>query len=269
MVLEEELGRGPERIVSIAPSLTEACAALGLAERVVGRTQFCLHPPAVSSAAVVGAQTDTNLEKILALRPDLIIITAGSRNSLEQRLKSLGLRVEVMPDQTIADVFETITQLGRISGRPRTAQKLIDLLVTDLERLSEHGGDHRGTRVLFTFSDLPLRAGPIFAAGPGGHMDELLSRAGYTNAALGVVDKPWAQISAEAIIQARPDVILEFRPASKKVDPQVLYNGWSSLQMVPAISGRRIRSLESPTVLIPGPRINVALYEVIEALSGT
>ena len=151
--------------------------------------------------------------------------------------------------------------------RPKTAQALIDRLKTDLQRLSAQSGEHRATNVLFTFSPLPPQPESIYVAGPGGYLDSLLTMAGFSNALADRVNKPWARISVETIISARPHVILEVRPPDKAVDMDQLYRGWSALAGVPAINKKRIRSLTTTAIAKPGPRINISLHEIISALS--
>ena len=262
----DERDGGPARIVSIAPSITELCAALGLADRIVGRTQYCTHPPAVQHAAVIGAYADTNLEKILALKPDLVLITESSPK-LAENLTKLNLRYETLPDSTLDDVFAAMHQLGALLDRPKTAAMLADRLHADLERLGEQAGRHFASTVLFTFTPLPNKPESMYVVGPGGYLDTLLRMAGYSNALADRVHKPWARISVETIISARPDFILEVRPPDKAVAPDQLYRGWSVLSSVPAIKNKRIRSLTDTAIAKPGPRINIALYQIIRALS--
>ncbi len=266
VVHPHEVGLGPARIVSVAPSITEMCAALGLADRIVGRTQYCTHPPAVQQAAIIGAYADTNFEKILALRPDIVLITDSSPK-LEENLKKLKLSYTTVPDNTLDDVFAAADKLGELFHRPKTAQNLVDRLKTDLERLSEQAGTHRASKVLFTFSPLPLRAESIYVAGPGGYLDSLLAMAGYSNAVADRVHKEWARVSVETIISVRPDFILEVRPPHRSVDRDALYRGWSALANVPAIKKKQIRSLTHTAIAKPGPRINIALHEIITVLS--
>lgn len=262
----DEVAAGPGRIVSIAPSITEMCAALGLADRIIGRTQYCTHPPTVQQAAIIGAYADTNLEKIIALKPDLILITESSPK-LKENLTKLNLPYATVPDSTLDDIFAAAEKLGQLFGRPKTAQALMDRLRTDLERLSEQAGSHRATRVLFTFTPLPVKPESIYIAGPGGYLDSLLGMAGYSNALAERVSKPWARISAETILSAKPDYILEVRPPDKAIDMDQLYRRWSVLGSVPAIRKKRIRSLSDTAIAKPGPRINIALHQIITALS--
>lgn len=262
----EEVAAGPQRIVSIAPSITEMCAALGLADRIVGRTQYCTHPPGVQGAAVIGAYADTNFEKILSLKPDLVLITDSSPK-LADDLKKLRLPVEAVPDSTLDDVYAAAEKIGQLTQHARTAETLVQHLREDLARLSEHAGPSRGLRVLFTFSPLPDKAQPIYVAGPGGYLDSLLNLAGYRNAAADSLTRQWGTMSVEAILTAKPDYILEVRPDAGGFDYAPLYRAWSVLDSVPAIRNKRIRSLTSTAIAKPGPRINIALHDIIAILA--
>lgn len=260
-----EAGQGPARIVSIAPSITEMCAALGMADRIVGRTQYCTHPPEVLQAAVVGAYGDTNYEKIVALQPELILITENSPK-IEEVLKGLKLPYVTVPDSSLEDIYAAAARVGEACGRPNSARMLIGHLKNDLEVLRDRAGGGPSLRVLFTHVPLPPTPGSVHAAGPGGYLDSLLEMAGHANALAGIVNEPWANISVETIIRARPDVILEVRPGGQATDLDALHTGWSALQAVPAIGRRQIRSLTSRTVFIPGPRVNIVLHDIIRAL---
>lgn len=261
-----ETDRGPQRIVSMAPSITEMCAALGLADRIVGRTQYCTHPPTMSHVEVVGGYLDANFEKIISLQPELVLITASSPK-LATSLEALGLRFETVPDSSLEDVYAAARKLGDVFGRPKTATALVARLQSDLKKLSSAAADHRATKVLLTHLPLPISAQSIYIAGPGSFLDELVRMAGYSNAVYGMIQEPWARISVEAIIAAEPDLILEVRSPNKAVDPRSLYWGWSALDSVPAIANKQIRSLQSSAVHVPGPRVNLVLYEIICVLS--
>ncbi len=264
VVHPEEVHRGPRRVISIAPSITELCAALGLADRLVGRTQYCTHPPGVRHATVIGAYADTNMEMIIALNPDIVLITDSSPK-LQDQLNGLGLHYATVPDSTLNDVFVAINTVGTLLERPRTAAMLLDRLQRDLEGLRQQRR-RSNSRVLFTFSPLPPEAEAIYVAGPGGYLDSLLELAGYTNAVAGYLDAPWGKISVESLLNISPDQILEIRPPDHPPVTARLYQGWSVLSTVPAIRQQRVRSLSSTAIAKPGPRINVALFEIISAL---
>jgi iron complex transport system substrate-binding protein len=265
LVDPSERQTGPQRIVSMAPSITELCAALGLADRVVGRTQFCTYPPSVQQAEIVGGYADPNLEKIVALRPDLILITTSSPR-LRDKLAALHLSVKELPDSSFEDVFVAIRLLGQYADRPRTADALVRALQADLDRL--HAAPAAlPLRVLVVIGPLPTSPAAVYVAGPGSFLDRLVQLAGHYNALAGRVYRPWAEISSETIVAAQPDAILEARgnPAPGIFD--TIYQAWSDFASVPAIANRRICSIPDESVLVPGPRVNISLYYVIDALS--
>ena len=265
LVDPSERQSGPARILSMAPSVTELCAALGLADRVVGRTQFCNYPPSVQQAEIVGGYADPNLEKIVALRPDLILITTSSPR-LRDKLAALHLSVKELPDSTFDDVFVAIRLLGEYADRPRSAEALVRALQADIDRL--HAAPAAlPLRVLVVIGPLPTSPAPVYVAGPGSFLGRLVQLAGHHNALAGRVDRPWAEISTETIVAAQPDAILEARADPAPGIFETIYQAWADFSSIPAIANRRICSIPDESVLVPGPRVNISLYYVIDALS--
>jgi len=260
-----EAANGPGRIISLAPNITELCAALGLADRIVGRTQFCLHPPSVQHAAVVGGYVDPNLERIVVLKSDLVLITTSSTR-LREKLAALDLPVKELPDSSLEDVFEGIRLLGEYTGRPKTAAQLTGRLRHDLDRLATQQ-PAVPLRVLVVVGEMPAMPGPVYIAGPGSYLDSLVKLAGHKNALAGKIDRAWAEVSAEMLLAAKPDAILETRRPERLEMLEAVYEAWADFAAVPAIANRRICSITDDFILIPGPRVNIALYKVIQALS--
>ncbi|MCG3136584.1 MAG: Vitamin B12-binding protein [Phycisphaerae bacterium] len=260
-----EIGLGPKRIVCIAPSTSELCAALGLADRVVGRTQYCTHPPTIQSATIIGAYSDTNFEKIIALQPDLILITARSPK-LAEELTQLQLPYETLPDNTIDEIYTAIDKLGQHVNRPKTAKLLRENLQLDLLKLSSASGDHRAAKVLLTIDPLPAQPQSLYAAGPGSHLDNLLQLAGYSNALTGFTALEWPRVPLETVVAANPDLILEARPPDEPRDLDQLYQSWAPMSQLPVFAQHRLCTLPTTAAVTPGPRINIALHDMIAAL---
>ena len=255
---------GPRRIISIAPSVTELCAALGLADRLVGRTQFCRYPPSAQNAAVVGGYADPNLEKIVALKPDLVLITTSSHR-LREQLDGLNLSIKELPDSSLDDIFEAIRLLGRHVHRPRTAAALVSALQADLQRLASKPTTPRPA-VLILVGAMPASPRSVYVAGPDSFLDRIVELAGGRNALAGRLNRPWAEVSAETVLAAKPDAILETRTNSSPQLLEQIYRGWSDFDWIPAIGQRRICSIDDDSILVPGPRVNITLYHVIQAL---
>jgi hypothetical protein len=174
---------GPRRIVSLAPNITEVVCALGLRDRLVGRTPYCHYPPDVETVPAVGAVTDPNYEKIRSLSPDLVLITANS-GAVAAGLERLGLRCQAVPHDRLQDVFAAIEQVGQACDRPATARHLAEAIRSDLERLRREAAQraHTPQRVLVVLGELPVPPRGVWAAGPGSFLDELVRLAGHVNA---------------------------------------------------------------------------------------
>ena len=258
-----EMDAGPKRIVSMAPSLTELCWALGLGERMAGRTQYCIYPPAAQKVEVVGALLDPNVERILTLRPDLVLITQGS-SMLKEKFGALQLPVLSLPADSLEDIFIAIRQLGETTHRPKTAAALAQNLRTALASLQKQalcavaGHPHK---VMFVTGALPSPARGVWVAGPGSYLDNLLTLAGAHNVVAG--DRPWLEIGTEQVLWLRPEVIVEVRePAQANLRDQAV----ATWQKLPGLATVQVVSLSDIGVVFPGPRVNVMLRKLIEGL---
>lgn len=261
LVDASERTAGPARIVSAAPSATELCAALGLSDRLVGRTQFCAYPPAVRQVPIIGAYTDANLEAIVAAHPDCVLVTTSSPR-LKEQFSALDLPLVELPDSSFEDLFVAAHLLGERTGRPRTAARLVQNLERDLDSLRQ---PPRNERVLIVTGPLSVPPSDPFVAGPGSFLDHLVALAGFQNAVAGLVHRPWGQISLETVIQVDPEVLLEAREDAWVYPPDAIFRSWGDLDMLQAVRNRRIRSVPI-WVLNPGPRVNLALHAIVEAL---
>jgi iron complex transport system substrate-binding protein len=268
-VLPREKEAGPRRIISVAPCLTELCFALGLGDRLVGRTQYCLYPPAAQKVEVIGALLDPNLERILALQPDLVLITHSS-GMLRERFEALRLPVLILPDSSLEDVYAAARQLGGATGRAKTADELVRHLQSDLARLKDQAravseeDSHKVTqKALFVTGALSDPVRSIWVAGPGGYLDSLLRMAGGKNV-LEAGARPWQEISPEQILWLKPDVIVEVREVSSQMS--LRDEAVAAWRRLPGLGKVRVVTLADPAVLLPGPRVNVMLEKMIEAL---
>src|SRR6266496_5259675 len=107
----------PQRIVSVSPNVTEILYGIGAFDRVVAVSDYCTYPPAVESLARVGGWQNSSLEKIAALRPDLVILTDAQAPFLEDKLRDLGIRSVAVPTRSLADIFVSIDVIGRATGK--------------------------------------------------------------------------------------------------------------------------------------------------------
>jgi iron complex transport system substrate-binding protein len=264
----DEADAGPARIVSLAPSVTEIVCALGLRDRLVGRTPYCTHPPDVRDVLEVGALDATNFNRIKALGPDLVLTTSNSRPTVEG-LERLNLRYAAVPHESLGQLYAAIERIGALCDRPRTAGGLVVSIRADLEALQDAARDHHAEPlgVLVALGPLPVPPRPVWVAGPGLFLDELVTLAGHRNAAAAVLQKPQGELPLEKLITLDADVILTFGPAPTPEDEADLYRSWESLAKIPAIRDRQVRRAGGKEWLSAGPRVAIAFRHTIAALS--
>ncbi len=256
------LSRRPERIVSFAPSLTEMVYALGAGDRLVGVTSWCTFPPQARSKTVVGDFSNPNWERIVSLRPDLVILVAGERSPILSRLRALGIPAAAFRSESVDDVTSDAGTLGRLLGREAASDSLVALILSGLDSLRMQVAGVPPADRPRVFAEISDR--PLVTAGPGSFLGQLIELAGGTNVA-GRVGEPYAAVDPETVVRGRPDVILVLHP-DPSPDEVRRRLGWSS---VPAVrNGRIVTGLDLDLVLRPGPRLAQAarkLHEVIYA----
>ena len=202
------------RIITIAPNSAEILCAIGACDSLVGISTFCVYPPRLLDRPRVGGLFDTDLEKIISLRPDLVVLRG--RNEAVQRLCLAGnIAVYHDPTERIADVQTCIRELGERVGREEQAaalilrfQRQIDAVVARVARIM---GDAPRPKVLVTLARNPQELADVFTAGPQTYINDLLEIAGGENL-FGHVDMDYPTISMEDVLTRQPDVILELMP---------------------------------------------------------
>lgn len=192
----------PERIISLAPSVTENLFALGVGDKVVGVTSWCDFPAEARSRTIVGDAMTLNLEVILSLEPDLIVADVNLTPGHIETLQSLELPVFVIAPTTVAEVEESLRQLGEAVGAKEEGEKLAQGMANRLEELLAGINRTYKTRVFMEVWNAPL-----MTAGPGSFMDELIVLAGGENIA-GDATTPWPTFSEELVIARDPEVVV-------------------------------------------------------------
>ena len=135
---EIELDSPAQRIVSLAPSITETLFFLGVGDRVVGVTRYCNFPPEAKSKTIVGGVIDPNYEVIVSLKPELIIMTVeGNTREAFEKLSNLGFKIFVTNPRNFDGIFKTIIDIGRLCGVESRANFLVDSLKKELERVNK------------------------------------------------------------------------------------------------------------------------------------
>lgn len=264
---ETERDAPPLRLVSASPMVTEICCALGLRESLVGRTRYCEHPPGIERVASIGALSDTNVEALLALRSDLILVS-GKSQAIADRLTSLKLRYESVPDASLDDLFAAIERIGAWTGRPRTAQRLTGLIRADIDAVTQRFARPGAGRVLLVTGVMPTPPRSAYVAGPGSFYAELLARAGWEN----VVPHDaaaFAPLSLEFILRSDPDAIVELDPdgAERPHGSEDALAAWSRVGPLRAVRERHLHVLVGGSHYLLGPRIAFTHRALCRALA--
>lgn len=242
----------PQRIVSLAPSVTETLYALGLGPSVVGVTQFCAWPPDAAGKPRVAGFSDINLEAVVRARPDLAVLPVDKTANKEQ-LERLGIPVLTLDTRSLPGLLRAIGELGAATGRRAEAEILAAQFRKALQAAREKATGQARPRVLFSIMHTYQGLGAITeinAIGRDGFYNELIEAAGGDNAYTGGLAFP--RLSRESILFLNPDVIIDVVPAVD--DLEAVRRDWESLANVSAIRNHRLVLLTDHGDTIPGPR---------------
>jgi len=247
-----EIVSNPQRLISLAPSNTEILFALGLGDRVVGVTDFCDYPEEAKSIEKVGGM-EHNLEKIVALDPDLIVAIGGSPAQVEKatEMEKLGLTVLVLEPGDIEGIMANIELVGKATGAEKEASELAAQMRKRFDDITARAEGAESRPKVFFELDATDPSKP-YTPGPGSFIDALISLAGGSNVAAGA-KMQWAQLSTEEIIAQDPEVIV-LGDANYGVTVEMVKErpGWS---VIAAVKNGAIYPIDDILISRPGPRI--------------
>jgi iron complex transport system substrate-binding protein len=255
----------PRRIVSLVPAITEMLFAIGAGPQVVAVSSYDEFPPEVKALPKVGALLDPDTERILALRPDLVIVY-GSQSDLEKQLERAGQRTFSYRHGGIPTTLNTIRDLGTATGHRAEADKLTSSLKSRLDAVRDRVKGRAPLRTMLVFERQPGTLREVYASGGVGFLNEMLTIAGGRNV-FADVSKEAVQPSVETMLARAPDVILEVRAAGlieKTQSPE--RDAWSALSSVPAVRNQRVLLLTGDYLVVPGPRLAAATEAFARAL---
>lgn len=262
-------GQTSARIVSTSPSITETLYALGLGSRVVGVTTFCTYPPEAKSKPKVGTFLEPGYERILALKPDLVLVFKNPIN-VAGKLSALGLRTADVEMDTVESVYTSIAAIGRLTGTTQRADALVASLKRDLNSIQTAGARGGKTKVLFLVGRAPGTLQSMVGAGPGTFLDQLLRLAGGINI-LASSPIQYPKVSLEQILVSDPDVIIDmgdYAHASganeaRRREELTLWNQYGRLK---AVRAGRVHAVTASHFVVPGPRMAAAAREFLNYL---
>lgn len=258
------LDGAPARIVSLAPSVTESLFAIGAGPQVVGVTQFCTFPPEADALPEVGGfSADTiSVEAIVDLTPDLVIAGSAGQEPVVAALEQLGIPALVFDPTSFEEVYASLEQLGYLTGNVAGADQVVAAMRARVAAVTavvdQIPAAERPTVFWEVFDE------PLMTAGPTTFIGQMIALAGATSIFADATED-YPQVSAEAIVERDPDVILGPSSHADKLSPELVAArpGWGELR---AVRDGRVYLLDGDTTSRPGPRLADALEELARTL---
>jgi iron complex transport system substrate-binding protein len=255
---------GARRIVSLIPATTEMLFAMGAGGRLVGVGTFDHYPPAVDRLPRVGALVDPDLERILSLRPDLVIVYA-TQTTLRAQLDRAGIPYYVDTQNGLADITATMRTLGARVGLAAQADTAASRLERQLRAIRVRVAGLPRPRTLVVFGREPGSLRDIDASGGEGFLHDMLQMAGGSDA-LADIHRQSVMMSTEMVLARAPDVIIELRYTGSGNAPDSDLRVWNALASVPAVRNHRVYLLRGDEFVVPGPRVAQATERIARTL---
>ncbi|OFV66119.1 MAG: iron ABC transporter substrate-binding protein [Candidatus Syntrophoarchaeum butanivorans] len=266
MKVTDDLGRNvtiphkPERIVSLAPSVTEILFAIGAGDRVVGVDEISNYPPEVAEIEKVGSYARISTEKVVDLNPDLVVGAYGNGIETIEKISDLGIPVVGLNPRTLDEILDSINLLGEVTGCEENATRLTNEMKVTIDRVKNASkkAAHR-PRVLYV-----IWHDPLYTAGNGTFEDEMISIAGGENLA---ADLPgYSIMTLETVIDRDPEVIITTSGGGMGVEEaNISYEYILSEERfadLTAVREGRVYVIDADIACRPGPRIVDALEEI-------
>jgi len=249
----------PQRIISLAPNLTEILFAFGLGDRVAGVTSYCDFPEAAKSKEKLGDTLRPDLERIIALKPDLVLITTSSQlEQITRRLDQLSIPVYVTNPRDVREIVASIRALGEVTGATTKAGEIAGEMEQRIHLVRERVRSLPGLRVFYV-----LQTGPLITAGRNTFINDLINLAGGVSIS-GQETSDYPQFSRETVVARSPEVIVT--PSSHGTDFVNEADLRRDFATTLAVRANRIVRVNPDWVDRPGPRIVEGLEQLARGL---
>jgi iron complex transport system substrate-binding protein len=248
------------------PSLTEMLYAIGAGPQVVAVSSYDAFPPEVKALPRVGALLDPDVERILALRPDLVL-TYGSQISLEAQLSRAGIRMFGYRHAGVAGILQSLRELGAATGHAAEGDRTARELEAQLDGVRARVRAYPPPRTLLVFGRQPQALQQMYVSGGVGFLHDLLEISGGVNV-FADVERESVQPSLETLLTRAPGVILEVRADNPRTAGQMAAERrtWAPLASIPAVRNGRIHFLTADYFVVPGPRVAIAAEAIARTL---
>jgi iron complex transport system substrate-binding protein len=248
----------PQRIVSLVPAVTEMLFAMGAGGRVAAVGNFDRFPPEVDRLPRVGGLIDPDVERLLAVKPDLVIVY-DTQTDLKQQLERAQVPMFNYVHRDLRDITATMRALGARVGSKAGADAAAANVEAQLAAVGQRVAGRPRPKTLLVFGREQGTLRRVNASGGYGFLHDVLELAGGTNV-LADLQKQAVDMSTELILTRAPEVILELHYGEslkpERMDAERLV--WNALASLPAVKSNRIHLLAGDEFVVPGPRIVLA-----------
>ncbi len=248
----------PQRIISLVPATTEMLFAMGAGDRVAGVGNYDRYPPEVSRLPRVGGLLDPDTERVISLKPDLVIVYE-TQTDLKRQLERAQIPMFNYAHRGLPDILETMRKIGERIGAKASADAAAARVQQQLDATRARVAGLPRPKTLLVFSREQGALRRVNASGGIGFLHDVLELAGASDI-LSDLQKQSVDMSTEMILTRAPEVIVELHygqaAASVRLEAERLV--WNALASVPAVRNGRVHLLVGDEFVVPGPRIAVA-----------
>lgn len=256
----------PQRIISLVPAVTEMLFALGAGSDVVAVSNYDKFPPEAAAKPKVGALIDPDFERMLSLRPDLVVVYE-SQSELIGRLGRVKVPVFHYRHAGLADITETITALGERIDRAADARTLVARIERDLDRIRQQVAGRPRPLTALIFGREPGTLRSLYASAGIGFMHDMLLVAGGADA-FDDMKRQSLQVSTEVLLARKPEVIVDIHPSDLWRPDRAARERdvWRALPSLPAVRTGRVYLIVDDRLVVPGPRVAEAVRLIAQVL---
>jgi iron complex transport system substrate-binding protein len=253
----------PQRVVSLAPALTEIVFALGKGDRLVGVTKFCDYPLAAQKIKKVGGFLDINIEVLLALSPEIVVLYPEQYQQV--KLLEKQAFILVVKHNRLIDLFRSIQNIGWVLHAENEADGLVLSIKNELNNISQCVKGRNRSRTLIIAGRNVDELKNMYIVGKNDFLNDLLEIAGGVNVYNGSVNYP--NISLESVIFLNPDFIFEISAFYEGIADEKIFALWSPYNMISAVRNKQIKIVKESFWLRPGPRVGFVAAELANFFS--
>jgi len=245
--------RGPERIISLGPSITKGLYLLGVENKLIANTTYCISPPEAKKKEKIGTAVEVNIEKVFNLKPDLVLATSLTNLKAKEKLKNLGIRVITFPTPgDFGDMCKQFLELGRLVNKEKEAEKIVKNAEKKANSIKKKVENLHRPRVL-----VQVGTKPLFASTGCYFINDYIEFAGGMNIAKKAKEGIY---SREQVLKANPDVIII---ATMGIVGEEEKEVWGKYKTLNAVKNDRIYILDTDELTSPTPVSFVKTLEEI------